>query len=204
MSFAPFTEDELADAKAAFALAYYEERRKAPFEPDPFKAALTLWNEDNGELQKALWVAHSAKWHKDAEVLEIVEEYADEAAEEYAQEKITKAAEIETPEFKRLVKAEMIAELRDMMKNQLVEAKDRTGAMDRLSKLMGLDEKPKLDDEDAGKVLGVIHHRLAPMTPDQFADFSRRQQGDLQNELIGMAEGEIIEATAKPNVRTIN
>lgn len=203
MNTTPFNDDELDEAKLSFARAFFREKQTCAFDPDPFRAALTIWNEDNGQLPKALWAVHAAKWHKSPEIADMLAGFEDELADEERAEKIEAAAEIQTDEFKLLVKAEMIAELRKMMKNPLIEAKDRTGAMDRLSKLMNLDEKPKVD-EDTGKILGVIHHRLSPMTPDQFAEFSRRQQGDLQNELVSMAEGEIIDITAEPDVRTIN
>ena len=175
MSFCPFNSEDLAAAKGVFAEALFRENEKSPFGADPFKVALSIWPEETGELPKALWVAHSARWHEDAEVLEMLSELEES--------KLEKAAEIETPEFKKLVKAEMIAELRDMMKDRLIEAKDRTGAMDRLSKLMGLDEKPSNDDADASRVLGVIHHRLAPMNEEEYANMARQQQSELQETL---------------------
>ena len=183
MSFCPFNSEDLAAAKGVFAEALFRENEKSPFGADPFKVALSIWSEENGELPKALWVAHSARWHEDAEVLEMLSELEEETQAAIEESKLEKAAEIETPEFKKLVKAEMIAELRDMMKNRLIEAKDRTGAMDRLSKLMGLDEKPNNDDADAGRVLGVIHHRLAPMNEEEYANMARQQQSELQETL---------------------
>ena len=183
MSFCPFKSEDLAAAKGVFAEALFRENKKSPFGADPFKVALSIWPEETGELPKALWVAHSARWHEDAEVLEMLSDLEEEAQSIIAEEKLEKAAEIETPEFKKLVKAEMIAELRDMMKNRLIEAKDRTGAMDRLSKLMGLDEKPNNDDADASRVLGVIHHRLAPMNEEEYANMARQQQSELQETL---------------------
>ena len=183
MSFCPFKSEDLAAAKGVFAEALFRENKKSPFGADPFKVALSIWPEETGELPKALWVAHSARWHEDAEVIEMLSDLEEEAQSIIAEEKLEKAAEIETPEFKKLVKAEMIAELRDMMKNRLIEAKDRTGAMDRLSKLMGLDEKPNNDDADASRVLGVIHHRLAPMNEEEYANMARQQQSELQETL---------------------
>ena len=183
MSFCPFKSEDLAAAKGVFAEALFRENKKSPFGADPFKAALSIWPEETGELPKALWVAHSARWHEDAEVVEMLSDFEEEEQSEIQEEKLEKAAEIETPEFKKLVKAEMIAELRDMMKNRLIEAKDRTGAMDRLSKLMGLDEKPNKDDADASRVLGVIHHRLAPMNEEEYANMARQQQSELQETL---------------------
>lgn len=183
MSFCPFKSEDLAAAKGVFAEALFRENEKSPFGADPFKVALSIWPEESGELPKALWVAHSARWHEDAEVIEMLSDLEEEAQSVIAEEKLEKAAEIETPEFKKLVKAEMIAELRDMMKNRLIEAKDRTGAMDRLSKLMGLDEKPSNDDADASRILGVIHHRLAPMNEDEYANMARQQQSELQETL---------------------
>ena len=183
MSFCPFNSEDLAAAKGVFAEALFRENKKSPFGADPFKVALSIWPEETGELPKALWVAHSARWHEDAEVLEMLSDLEEEAQSIIAEEKLEKAAEIETPEFKKLVKAEMIAELRDMMKNRGIEAKDRTGAMDRLSKLMGLDEKPSNDDADASRVLGVIHHRLAPMNEEEYANMARQQQSELQETL---------------------
>ena len=180
MSFCPFNSEDLASAKGVFAEALFRENKKSPFGADPFKVALSIWPEETGELPKALWVAHSARWHEDAEVLEMLSELEEETQAAIEESKLEKAAEIETPEFKKLVKAEMIAELRDMMKNRLIEAKDRTGAMDRLSKLMGLDEKPSNDDADASRILGVIHHRLAPMNEDEYGDFVSNQQKKLQ------------------------
>ena len=183
MSFCPFNSEDLAAAKGVFAEALFRENEKSPFGADPFKVALSIWPEETGELPKALWVAHSARWHEDAEVLEMLSDLEEEAQSIIAEEELEKAAEIETPEFKKLVKAEMIAELRDMMKDRLIEAKDRTGAMDRLSKLMGLDEKPNKDDADASRVLGVIHHRLAPMNEEEYANMARQQQSELQETL---------------------
>ena len=183
MSFCPFKSEDLAAAKGVFAEALFRENKKSPFGADPFKVALSIWPEETGELPKALWVAHSARWHEDAEVLEMLSELEEETQAAIEESKLEKAAEIETPEFKKLVKAEMIAELRDMMKNRLIEAKDRTGAMDRLSKLMGLDEKPSNDDADASRVLGVIHHRLAPMNEEEYANMARQQQSELQETL---------------------
>ena len=183
MSFCPFKSEDLAAAKGVFAEALFRENKKSPFGADPFKVALSIWPEETGELPKALWVAHSARWHEDAEVLEMLSELEEETQAAIEESKLEKAAEIETPEFKKLVKAEMIAELRDMMKNRLIEAKDRTGAMDRLSKLMGLDEKPNNDDADASRVLGVIHHRLAPMNEEEYANMARQQQSELQETL---------------------
>ena len=183
MSFCPFKSEDLAAAKGVFAEALFRENKKSPFGADPFKVALSIWPEETGELPKALWVAHSARWHEDAEVIEMLSDLEEESQSIIAEEKLEKAAEIETPEFKKLVKAEMIAELRDMMKNRLIEAKDRTGAMDRLSKLMGLDEKPSNDDADASRVLGVIHHRLAPMNEEEYANMARQQQSELQETL---------------------
>ena len=183
MSFCPFNSEELDAAKGVFAEALFRENEKSPFGADPFKVALSIWPEETGELPKALWVAHSARWHEDAEVLEMLSELEEETQAAIEESKLEKAAEIETPEFKKLVKAEMIAELRDMMKNRLIEAKDRTGAMDRLSKLMGLDEKPSNDDADASRVLGVIHHRLAPMNEEEYANMARQQQSELQETL---------------------
>ena len=183
MSFCPFNSEDLAAAKGVFAEALFRENEKSPFGADPFKVALSIWPEETGELPKALWVAHSARWHEDAEVIEMLSDLEEEAQSVIAEEKLEKAAEIETPEFKKLVKAEMIAELRDMMKNRSIEAKDRTGAMDRLSKLMGLDEKPSKDDADASRILGVIHHRLAPMNEDEYANMARQQQSELQETL---------------------
>lgn len=182
MSFCPFKSEDLAAAKGVFAEALFRENKKSPFGADPFKVALSIWPEETGELPKALWVAHSARWHEDAEVIEMLSDLEEET-QAAIEEKLEKAAEIETPEFKKLVKAEMIAELRDMMKNRLIEAKDRTGAMDRLSKLMGLDEKPSNDDADASRILGVIHHRLAPMNEDEYANMARQQQSELQETL---------------------
>lgn len=183
MSFCPFKSEDLAAAKGVFAEALFRENKKSPFGADPFKVALSIWPEETGELPKALWVAHSARWHEDAEVVEMLSDLEEEAQSEIQEEQLEKAAEIETPEFKKLVKAEMIAELRDMMKDRLIEAKDRTGAMDRLSKLMGLDEKPSNDDADASRVLGVIHHRLAPMNEEEYANMARQQQSELQETL---------------------
>ena len=183
MSFCPFKSEDLAAAKGVFAEALFRENEKSPFGADPFKVALSIWPEETGELPKALWVAHSARWHEDAEVLEMLSELEEETQAAIEESKLEKAAEIETPEFKKLVKAEMIAELRDMMKDRLIEAKDRTGAMDRLSKLMGLDEKPSNDDADASRVLGVIHHRLAPMNEEEYANMARQQQSELQETL---------------------
>ena len=183
MSFCPFKSEDLAAAKGVFAEALFRENKKSPFGADPFKVALSIWPEETGELPKALWVAHSARWHEDAEVIEMLSDLEEESQSIIAEEKLEKAAEIETPEFKKLVKAEMIAELRDMMKNRLIEAKDRTGAMDRLSKLMGLDEKPSNADADASRVLGVIHHRLAPMNEEEYANMARQQQSELQETL---------------------
>ena len=183
MSFCPFKSEDLAAAKGVFAEALFRENEKSPFGADPFKVALSIWPEETGELPKALWVAHSARWHEDAEVVEMLSDLEEEAQSVIAEEKLEKAAEIETPEFKKLIKAEMIAELRDMMKDRLIEAKDRTGAMDRLSKLMGLDEKPSNDDADASRVLGVIHHRLAPMNEEEYANMARQQQSELQETL---------------------
>ena len=183
MSFCPFKSEDLAAAKGVFAETLFRENKKSPFGADPFKVALSIWPEETGELPKALWVAHSARWHEDAEVIEMLSDLEEESQSIIAEEKLEKAAEIETPEFKKLVKAEMIAELRDMMKNRLIEAKDRTGAMDRLSKLMGLDEKPNKDDADASRVLGVIHHRLAPMNEEEYANMARQQQSELQETL---------------------
>ena len=183
MSFCPFKSEDLAAAKGVFAEALFRENKKSPFGADPFKVALSIWPEETGELPKALWVAHSARWHEDAEVLEMLSELEEETQAAIEESKLEKAAEIETPEFKKLVKAEMIAELRDMMKDRLIEAKDRTGAMDRLSKLMGLDEKPNNDDADASRVLGVIHHRLAPMNEEEYANMARQQQSELQETL---------------------
>ena len=183
MSFCPFKSEDLAAAKGVFAEALFRENKKSPFGADPFKVALSIWPEETGELPKALWVAHSARWHEDAEVLEMLSDLEEETQSIIAEEKLEKAAEIETPEFKKLIKAEMIAELRDMMKDRLIEAKDRTGAMDRLSKLMGLDEKPSNDDADASRVLGVIHHRLAPMNEEEYANMARQQQSELQETL---------------------
>ena len=183
MSFCPFNSEDLAAAKGVFAEALFRENEKSPFGADPFKVALSIWPEETGELPKALWVAHSARWHEDAEVIEMLSELEEETQAAIEEGKLEKAAEIETPEFKKLVKAEMIAELRDMMKDRLIEAKDRTGAMDRLSKLMGLDEKPSNDDADASRILGVIHHRLAPMNEEEYANMARQQQGELQETL---------------------
>ena len=183
MSFCPFKSEDLAAAKGVFAEALFRENKKSPFGADPFKVALSIWPEETGELPKALWVAHSARWHEDAEVIEMLSDLEEETQADIEESKLEKAAEIETPEFKKLVKAEMIAELRDMMKNRLIEAKDRTGAMDRLSKLMGLDEKPSNDDADASRVLGVIHHRLAPMNEEEYANMARQQQSELQETL---------------------
>lgn len=183
MSFCPFNSEDLAAAKGVFAEALFRENEKSPFGADPFKVALSIWPEETGELPKALWVAHSARWHEDAEVLEMLSELEEETQAAIEESKLEKAAEIETPEFKKLIKAEMIAELRDMMKDRLIEAKDRTGAMDRLSKLMGLDEKPSNDDADASRVLGVIHHRLAPMNEEEYANMARQQQSELQETL---------------------
>lgn len=183
MSFCPFKSEDLAAAKGVFAEALFRENKKSPFGADPFKVALSIWPEETGELPKALWVAHSARWHEDAEVIEMLSDLEEETQAAIEESKLEKAAEIETPEFKKLVKAEMIAELRDMMKDRLIEAKDRTGAMDRLSKLMGLDEKPNNDDADASRVLGVIHHRLAPMNEEEYANMARQQQSELQETL---------------------
>ena len=187
MNVAPFNDDELTEAKVSFARAFFREKQVCAFEPDPFRAALTLWNEDNGQLPKALWAVHAAKWHKDPEVIDMLSELADEVTEEEKAEKVAAAAEIQTEEFKLLVKAEMITELRKMMKNPLIEAKDRTGAMDRLSKLMALDEK-RVDDDDAeGKVRGYIGLPLVGVNPTDFAQMARMQQSNLQSKLLELA-----------------
>lgn len=188
MSFCPFNDDELSEAKIAFAKAYYAERLRSPFDKDAhFKAALVIWPEDRGLLPKALWAVHSAKWQEDPEVIAILDELADEAEEEAAQDKIEKAKEILTEEFKLIVRAEMVAELRTIIKNPMIEAKDRTGAMDRLSKLMNLDEKPPKTDEDAGRILGIIQHELRPLADDgsvvPFPDRVRSQQQKLQRDI---------------------
>lgn len=183
-----FNDDELEQAKTAFAGAWYAERLASVFEPDPFKAALTIWNEENGMLPKALWIAHTARWQDDPDVIVMLREFEEEAKLEAEAEHLKEAAVIETDDFKQLVRFEMITELRQMLKNRFIDAKDRTGAMDRLSKLMGLDEKPApVDPDGEGRVLGVIHHRLKPLNDDDFEKMARVQQGKLQNELIDLA-----------------
>lgn len=180
MSDCPFDADEVPKEKARFADALFRANAKSPLGANLLKVALSVWPEGEEGLSKALWATHSAKWQNDPEVAEIMAGLEAAAQTAAAEEGARKAAEIETPEFKGMVKAEMIAELRDMVKDRLIDPRDRTGAMDRLSKLMGLDEKPNRDNEDAGRVFGVIHHRLEPMTPDEYADMARQQQRGLQ------------------------
>lgn len=194
MNVTPFKADELPAAKQAFAEAFVAERARSPFKPDPFRAALTVWNEDNGQLPRALWVAHAAKWHEDPDVLQYLADVDQEAEAERQAEKLVEAQAMATDDFKALVKFEGIQAMRDIMKNPVAESKDRIAAFDRLSKSLNLDEKPKVD-EDAGKILGVIQHRLAPMNPAEFAEFAFKQQSELNGNLIELAASD---------VRTIN
>ena len=78
MSFCPFNSEDLAAAKGVFAEALFRENKKSPFGADPFKVALSIWPEETGELPKALWVAHSARWHEDAEVIEMLSDLEEE------------------------------------------------------------------------------------------------------------------------------
>jgi len=190
MSNSPFPEEELADAKVAFAKAWLAEIRSSPFKPDPFKAVLRLWNEENGKLPRALWVAHSGKWHDDPEVLDAIEEMQDQEQEEIKSEKAAKIAFTKSDEFKETIRYEMIEAMRADMNNKQLEPKDRQGASDRLSKLMALDEKPNADD-NTGKILGVIQHRLEPMNPDEFKVYARTQQAELQGELIELTASDV-------------
>lgn len=195
MNATPFKADELPAAKQAFAEAFLAERARSPFKPDPFRAALTVWNEENGQLPRALWVAHAGRWQEDPQVLEYIAEVDEEANIEREAEKLVKAQEMTSEDFKTLVKFEGIQAMREIMKNPIVESKDRIAAFDRLSKSLNLDEKPKVEDGDAGKILGVIQHRLAPMNPEQFAQFAFKQQSELNGDLIELAAND---------VRTIN
>jgi hypothetical protein len=194
MNVTPFKADELPAAKQAFAEAFLAERARSPFKPDPFRAALTVWNEDNGQLPRALWVAHAARWHEDAEVLSYVAEVDKEAEAERLAERMTEAQAMATDDFKALIKFEGAQAMRQIMNNPIAESKDRIAAFDRLSKSFNLDEKPKVD-ENAGQILGVIQHRLAPMNPEQFAQFAFQQQSELSGELLELAASD---------VRTIN
>ena len=186
MQTTPFNEAEIADAKAAFAEAFNAERLRSPFgEPDPFRAALTIWNEDNGQLPRALWVAHAAKWHKDPEVIAIVEEAKEE--ERQRREAIEEEKIPLTPEE---VRKHVLKIGYQISSNPLVEPRDRIAPLDRMSKAAGSDAKPN-DDDNAGKILGVIQHRLAPMNPTEFAEFAFQQQSELQGDLVELAASDV-------------
>lgn len=182
----PFDATELDDAKFAFAQAFQAERVRCAgtFEtPDTFRAALTIWNEENAMLPRALWVAHVAKWTEDPDVIAHLDDFAEEAEEEVRNEKAAKAAETKTPEYKEMLRLEIMTEMREIMKGKMQDAKDRISAADRLAKLANLDEKPVVDPTE-GQVLGIIHHRLAPMDAPTFEAAAAKQQADLQHELI--------------------
>ncbi|UUV44516.1 terminase small subunit [Rhodobacter phage RcMotherGoose] len=203
MNVTPFKADELPAAKQAFAEAFLAERARSPFKPDPFRAALTVWNEDNGQLPRALWVAHAARWHDDPEVLEYVATVDAEAEAERQAEKIVEASAMQTEDFKALVKFEGIQAMRDIMKNATVESKDRIAAFDRLSKSLNLDEKPVVDDT-AGRILGVIQHELKPVDAAgvvvPFDDRVRNQQRALQTQVAAFE----IELEGGDNARLVN
>lgn len=192
-------EDQIASAKLRYAEALRAYKLHSPFDREaPFKAALTIWPEEDGKLPIALWAVHGQRWFEDEEVVAYIEEMNEEAAEEARQAKLQAAAEIMSPEMKLLIKSEMIAQLRKDMVNAAHDLKERTAAMDRLSKLLNLDEKAVVDP-DEGRVLGVIHHRLAPMTDDEYAAFARKQQDGLQAEV----NAKMIELDAA-DVRIVN
>lgn len=194
MSFSPFNEADIDDAKEAFALALDADQQANPFgKPDPFRAALTIWNEDNGELNKALWVAHSARWHESDDVLAIIDDLKEErkkAVAELHEAKIPKTAEE--------VRLHILRIGYEISNNTQVEARDRIAALDRMAKAAGADLKGA-DEPDAGRVLGVIHHRLQPMNHAEFSAFARQQQSELQGELAG-----VLEEAGGENARLIN
>lgn len=198
MNLTPFKADELPAAKQAFAEAFLAERARSPFKPDPFRAALTVWNEDNGQLPRALWVAHAAKWQDDPDVIAVIAAADKEAAAERDAEE-----EAKIPKTAEEVRAHILRVGFEISNNTLVEAKDRIAALDRMAKATGADVKPELDD-NAGRILGVIQHELKPVDAAgvvvPFDDRVRNQQRALQTQVAAFE----IELEGGDNARLVN
>lgn len=184
MQAAPFNEADIPDAKAAFAEAFNAERLRTPFgEPDPFRAALTIWNEENGQLPRALWVAHAAKWHKDPDVIAFIEEEKEAVKEATQEEKLALVRD------KKALKEHLLLKLIGTL-DVTFEPKDVKDLANEIARYAGLHETPS-DDDNTGKILGVIQHRLAPMNPEQFAEFAYKQQSELQGDLVELAASDV-------------
>lgn len=183
MSLCPFNETELTDAKQAFAEAYLADRAANPFAPDPFRAALTIWNEANGKLPRALWVAHAAQWHKDPDVTAFIDEADEAVVEEVKEQKLALIRD------KVALKEHLLLKLVKTL-DLASEPKDVKELANEIAKYSGLHETPS-DDDNTGKILGVIHHRLQPMNEEQFAQYARTQQAELQGDLIDLAASDV-------------
>jgi hypothetical protein len=196
MSTPHFKEEELADAKQAFAEAWLAEAARSPFKPDPFRAALTVWNEDNGQLPRALWVAHAAKWHETAEVLAFVENAFDAIKEESLEEKLVIIRDKD-----KLAEAVMLKLYDTLM---LAHDPDSVVKLSKeLTEVAGARKKPA-DDDLSGRIIGVIQHELKPIDKTgqaiPYDDRVRNQQRSLQNEVAAFE----IELEGGENARLIN
>lgn len=196
MSNNPFKEEDVSDAKSAFADAWLNEIRLNPFKPDPFRAALTIWNEDKGTLNLALWVAHSGKWNEDAEVLEYVEEA-----------KAIAIAEADAEKFKFVRNKELGREfVAERLYARLALENDSDKLVkiaNEIAKLEGFHEKPN-DDGETGRILGIIQHELKPVDASGVAipydDRVRNQQRALQVQVAAFEK----ELEGGDNARLVN
>jgi len=190
-----FDADEIENAKREFAKAWHGEIKKSRFEADPFTAALTIWNQENGQFVKALWVANKEKWNEDAEVLQYVEEIKEQEERDELSAENEKAAYLKSAAGKNETILKIHEMCVDIMENRFYEPETRIKAAERLAKLHSIDEKPKDNEPQNSAVLNVIHHRLQPMGVDAFSEYSEQQQTALQNELTALASESVEDAT---------
>ena len=197
MNATPFNADELQGAKQAFAEAFNAERLRNPFaEPDPFRAALTIWNEDNGQLPRALWVAHAAKWHKDPDVIAFVDEAKEQAKAANNVERLTLIRD------KTALKEHLLMKLVSTL-DLTFEPKDVKELANEIAKYAGLHEAPA-DDLNTGRIIGVIQHELKPVDAAgvvvPFDERVRSQQRALQGQVAAFE----IELEGGDNARLVN
>lgn len=186
MTQCPFKDEELQQAKEDFAYEWFVEQKSAAFgDPNPIKAALRLWNEGNGSVGKAMWVGVASGWTEDDEVKNIVKGLYEQAEAEEFEYRQSLAEKLNTPEYKAQMRHKIIENMVTVMESVSAKASEKVQAADRISKLLALDEKPVLDDEThKDHTINVIHHRLRPMEGDQFDDYARGQQAQLQRKLV--------------------
>jgi hypothetical protein len=178
----PFGTEDIAAAKRDFAAAFVSVAggNFLTVEDRAARAALSLWGEHNNALAIGLWVANvnAGNWINDPEVIALIDEVK------------TEALVVGLP-TKEQVKAEIVAEMRDVMKSKFADPKDRIAAADRLAKVYGIDEKPAVDADDASKPKGFIGVSVTIASPDDFAMKVYRQQTQLQGELIEMSANDV-------------